>query len=176
MNFKTLITELEDIPITTHKATPKADSLERIEPRKQEVDKGSESGFTLSNFQLKKGKLSASTEEELDKKVDRLLTQTANRMSMVYNYGEDGHSHYAYIVYYDKDVSKFDGKYKIALKNKIESFAKDKTKDTAKPKIDSKKTFNNIQQTLARLSDKSLKDVHEYAKALARRDNNDYTQ
>jgi hypothetical protein len=173
MSFKQIITELEDIPITTHKPNPK-DNIERIEPRKQEAD--TNIGFTLSNFNLKKGKFTASSEAELDKKVETFLKQTENRMGMVYNYANTDDSFSAYVVYFDRDVSKYDGKYKISLKNKIESFANSHSKADVKPKLDKNKTFNNIQQTLARLSDKSLNDVHEYAKALARRDNNDYTK
>lgn len=172
MSIRTLLLELEDIPITTHNPKKK-DSQERVEPRKQEAD--TNVGFTLSNFNLKTGKLRAGSEKELDTKVDKFLKQTANRMGMVFNYSTQDDTFVAFVVYYDRDVSNFEGKYEISLKNKIESFAKNRSKGDVQPKLNKNKTINNIQQTLEKLSEKSLQDILGYAKALVRKETNDYT-
>lgn len=150
------LNELEDIPIKTHSYTPKA-GTERIEREKIEPDRSIR--FNPNDYKLKTGKLSASSLDQLDTKVDEFLDKTKNRMSMVYNIIDRDDEHFAYIVYYDRDVSKLDGKYKTSLQTKIEEFAKKNSKDDKSIKTGNQSSLNNIQKTIQKLSDETQHDL-----------------
>jgi hypothetical protein len=170
MNFKQTLNEIEDIPITQYNNNPKG-GPDRVEPRKQESEGAR---FTPDNYTLKRGKVSAKSEEELDRKTDDLVEKAQNRMMMVYNYSKVNDTFVAFVVYYDRDVSGLEDKYKNALKNKIETFASEKSKGEANTKVGNKvnqsRAVSNLQKTLMKLSDRSLRDVADYANSLAKRE------
>ena len=160
------LNELEDIPIKDYKRDSNGVDYGKVTKPKQEISRSTM--FSVHDYNLKKGKLSASNEKALDKKVDAFLDSTKNRMSMVYNYSSDGLT--AFIVYYDKATVSLDSSSKNQLKAKMEEFAKKYSTEKTPTKDMGSGIKNNIQKALETLSTKSLQDLDKYIIILQNRD------
>jgi hypothetical protein len=163
MNFLQVLNELENIPIR---------GLDKPAPKPvEEPDHVPDAGlkFNVADFTIKKGVIAANTDEELDRKTDKFVTNFEHRMGMVYNYSQDDKDKKAYVMYYDQNVSHYEGKYRSALKKNIEEQAKDDSKEET-PKHESGNLRTNIQKAIQALSDSSLKDLDNYVKILQRKD------
>ena len=162
------LNELTDIPIKDFKTDNAGKDYEKVKQQPQEADR-TPSRFSLNTYNLKKAKMSASTEEALDAKVDEWMNKTQKRMGRAYTYSNDGKT--AFVVYYDRDVTSLESKYVSALEKKITDFASayEKSSDTKGATGSS----NNIQKAIASLSAKSLKDLEKYVSILKSRDEYD---